>query len=130
MDRSDRGAAVVETAIAIVLFMLLIFGIIEFGRGWFLSNLLNQSVRSAARLAAVKPNLAQNDKAVLQRIDDLLKAGGLSAESRSLTFVPPLQTGGLVRIMADMKFMPIVAPWAGGKVTIPLHAEVVTRYEM
>jgi Flp pilus assembly protein TadG len=48
-----KGQALVETALVISLFMALLFGIIEFGRAWFYSNHLNNSVRAAARYGAV-----------------------------------------------------------------------------
>ncbi len=51
--RKDAGQTLVEFALVAILFFAIIFGIIEFGRFWFYSNHLNNSVRAAARYAAV-----------------------------------------------------------------------------
>jgi Flp pilus assembly protein TadG len=46
-----RGAAMVETAIGLSLFLMVIFGIMEFGFFVTAKNLMNASARSAARVA-------------------------------------------------------------------------------
>ncbi len=54
--KNRKGQAMVEAAIVITLFLALFFGIIEFGRAWFYSNNLDNSVRAAARYGAVLGN--------------------------------------------------------------------------
>ena len=54
--KNNSGQTLVESAIVLALFLALTFGIIEFGRAWFYSNHLNNSVRAAARYAAVLGN--------------------------------------------------------------------------
>ena len=51
--RRRRGAAVVETAIVLILCMLLVFGIYEYGRLVMLKHLLDNAVREGARYAVV-----------------------------------------------------------------------------
>jgi Flp pilus assembly protein TadG len=51
--RDDTGAAAVEFAIVVVLLLLLVFGITEFGLGFFQAQGANAGVREAARRAAV-----------------------------------------------------------------------------
>lgn len=48
-----RGQNIVEFALVVILFFAIIFGIMEFGRAWFYSNHLVNSVRAAARYGAV-----------------------------------------------------------------------------
>ena len=43
----------VEFALIIALFLAIFFGIVEFGRAWYYSNHLGNSVRAAARYGAV-----------------------------------------------------------------------------
>ena len=50
----DRGAAAVEFALVAVLLLMLVFGIAEFGRMWFLQSSLAAAARDAARTMAVK----------------------------------------------------------------------------
>ncbi len=54
--RNRKGQALVESALVLSLFLALLFGIIEFGRAWFYSNNLDNSVRAAARYGAVLGN--------------------------------------------------------------------------
>ncbi len=46
----------VEFALIISLFLAILFGIVEFGRAWYYSNHLGNSVRAAARYGAVFAN--------------------------------------------------------------------------
>ena len=49
------GTAAVETAVVLPVYILLLFGVIEFGRALFVANALDESTRRGARLAAVCP---------------------------------------------------------------------------
>jgi len=51
--RNERGAVMVEFAIVMPLLLLLVFGIIEFGRGYNVKVQLTGSVREAAREVAL-----------------------------------------------------------------------------
>lgn len=53
--KTQRGAALVEFAIIALLFFIILFGIIEFGRAWFTYNTLVEATRRGARVAAVCP---------------------------------------------------------------------------
>ena len=51
--RSARGQALVEFALVLPIFAILLFGIIDFGRYVFTANALNNSAREGARFASV-----------------------------------------------------------------------------
>ncbi|MGJ0484882.1 MAG: TadE/TadG family type IV pilus assembly protein [Methylomicrobium sp.] len=53
--KDQRGAAMVEFAIIGLLFFMMLFGIIEFGRAFFTYNALLEATRRGARVAAVCP---------------------------------------------------------------------------
>jgi Flp pilus assembly protein TadG len=53
--RFDKGITTVEFAIIGLLMMILVFGVIEFGRALFVMNMLTEATRRGARLAAVCP---------------------------------------------------------------------------
>jgi Flp pilus assembly protein TadG len=53
-DRADRGAAVVELALVLPVLAMLLFGIVEFGRGYSAQVELTSAVREGARAAALK----------------------------------------------------------------------------
>lgn len=55
MRRANQGIATVEFAIVGALLLVVVFGVIEFGRALFVMNTLTESTRRGARLAAVCP---------------------------------------------------------------------------
>lgn len=50
---NQRGASLVEFAVGAVVFLLLLFGVIEFGRGYYQSQSIAQGVKEAARRGVV-----------------------------------------------------------------------------
>ena len=51
----QQGQTLIETAIILVLLLLIVFGITEFARAWFTKNSLKNSARQGARVAVVTP---------------------------------------------------------------------------
>ena len=54
---NDKGQAMVETALVLMLLVVLIFGMTEFGRAMYTKNMLNNTARAAARVAVVTASL-------------------------------------------------------------------------
>ncbi len=52
--RDRRGQALVEFALVVPIFLLLLFGLIDVGRYVYVSNAFNQAAREAARYGAVE----------------------------------------------------------------------------
>jgi len=52
--RISRGQSLVEFALVLPIFMLLLFGLIDMGRYVYLNSTLSQAAREAARVAAVE----------------------------------------------------------------------------
>lgn len=50
---NQKGTALVETAIVLVLLLLIVFGIAEIGRAMYITNALYNAAREGARRAAV-----------------------------------------------------------------------------
>jgi Flp pilus assembly protein TadG len=77
----DRGAVAVELALLLPLLLLIVFGIIDFGRALNAQITLTQAAREGARLAALnQPNVVSRTQAA---------AVGLSPVSVSVTSCPP-----------------------------------------
>src|SRR6185503_3702024 len=55
LRREGSGQSLVEFALVVVMFLLLVVGIVEFGRAWNLYQILANASREGARLAAL-PN--------------------------------------------------------------------------
>jgi Flp pilus assembly protein TadG len=87
--RSDRGAAAVEFALLLPLLMLLIFGIIDFGRALNAQITITQAAREGARLDA----LGQPNAAVVSRTQTAATGLNLPASGVAETFVCPTGAG-------------------------------------
>ena len=92
--RDTRAAAMVEFAIVAPLLFALIFGIIDFGRVFFLYNNLTNAAREGARIAAVLTNVVTNDSRVISatraRINEA--AGATATVTVTPTGVTPTKT--------------------------------------
>jgi Flp pilus assembly protein TadG len=53
--RHIRGQGLVEFALVLPLFIVLLFGIVEFGRAWMTKNVITGAAREAVRRYAVAP---------------------------------------------------------------------------
>ena len=54
MTRNDRGAAAVEFALVAPLLVLLVFGVAEFGRAYYVQTTLSGAAREGVRVMALK----------------------------------------------------------------------------
>ncbi len=66
---SRCGAAVVETAIVLPVFLLIVMGIVEFGRAMMVCQLLTNGARHGARMAIVE---GSTNSVVQQEIENFL----------------------------------------------------------
>ena len=53
--RDERGQALVEFALIFTMLVVLLFGIAEFGRGWFYANAVSNGARDGVRYASMQP---------------------------------------------------------------------------
>jgi Flp pilus assembly protein TadG len=76
LRRSERGTALLETAIVLPLLLFVAVGIIEFGRAYQTWQVLTNAAREGARVAVLP---GTTDGAVTTRVQDYLEAGQLPA---------------------------------------------------
>ena len=127
----ESGAATVEMAFILPLFLLLTFGIFEFGRAWLTVNTVNHATREAVRLAATTTGLTANATTVINKAKDILAAAGLSGASVTNTGpsgTPPQVT---VTTTLSFNFLTGIGPFFGFSfpATIPLTSSATMRYE-
>lgn len=63
-----RGTTTVELAFVLPVFILFVYGIIEFGHTQMVNNLLNSATRNAARLGAVEGTTSSDIEARIRQI--------------------------------------------------------------
>lgn len=127
------GSTTVEMAIVLPLFLLLVFGIFEFGRVWLVVNTMNHASREAVRLAAVTPNLSANNGAVITKAQTILAAAGITGASVSNTAPAGTPPGVEVDISLTYEWMTGVLPAlgvSGMTGSIPLASSATMRYEL
>jgi hypothetical protein len=71
MSRQQRGATIIEFALALIVFLTFLLGITDFGRMLFTWNAASEAARAAARYAVVCDNTSNRDE-VLARMQALL----------------------------------------------------------
>jgi Flp pilus assembly protein TadG len=54
--RDQRGQALAEMGIIIILLVTLSMGVMEFGRAWMVGNMITHAARDGARAAALQPS--------------------------------------------------------------------------
>lgn len=57
---SRRGTALVEMAVVLPVFLMVVWAIIEFGRGMMVANMVTNAAREGARLAVIDGNTNTN----------------------------------------------------------------------
>lgn len=76
-----RGAAMVETALVLPVFLLLVLGIIEFGRALMVANMVTNAAREGARMAILD---GSTNSQVQTAVEDFLTAS-LGVARNSIT---------------------------------------------
>jgi Flp pilus assembly protein TadG len=84
--REARGQSVVEFAMVVPLFFLLLFGVIDIGRVFFVQMTLQNAVRQAGRFAVTGNHLTQGTN-VLSRVQSIVKVAQEAAAG--LVLDPP-----------------------------------------
>lgn len=128
--RSERAAALVEFAIVLPVLLLLVFGIIDFGRALYTQNNLSAAVREGARRAAVQFPTVDN-----QAISDSVKMylQPLGGEMPDVRVDQNVFNGTVQSITVAIDRYPFrpITPIAEmlGLETIPMSASATFRWE-
>ncbi len=73
----SRGQGLVEFALVVPLFLVLLIGMVEFGRAWMTKNILTGAAREAVRRAAVQVDFYASDNVARQRATEVLNSAGI-----------------------------------------------------
>jgi Flp pilus assembly protein TadG len=118
---------VIEFALILPLLLVVVFGITEFGRAWFVVNVLATGAREGARLAVVT---APDVSAVVARVEEVLAAAVITPTAVTVTGPEPGDPARrvTVTVTADFTVIPgnLLGAFAG---TLPLQASTSMRHE-
>lgn len=86
-----RGAVTVEMALVLPIFTMLVFGIIEFGRGFMIMQLVTNAAREGCRRAIID---GSTNSEISTYIKDFMKsAGNVSTSATTVTITVTPATG-------------------------------------
>jgi Flp pilus assembly protein TadG len=127
--RSARGETLVEFALSALMFFMLIFGIIEFGRGVFYYTVIANLSKEGARYAAVHGSSSGDEKNATQI--------GAYVQSISLGLNPQVSTtwpdsgspsnapGKKVKVLVTKNFTPLTSIIPHPTMTLKSSAQLV-----
>jgi Flp pilus assembly protein TadG len=123
---TEQGQSLVEMAIALVILLLLVGGIVDLGRAFFTFMALRDAVQEGALYGSVNPTLTTEIKNhVLNSSDmipDLVGSGDIT-----VTIIGTACTGNGIRVTATYNDFPLTMPFIGsvlGSQTIPISATI------
>ena len=131
----NSGQAIVEFALVSMFFFALIFGVVEFGRYWYYSTHLSNSVRAAARYGAVLRDpatiVSSTETYAVARIDTYLPPAGLTSVATTILPSPNEGTYGETIVVSATYSFDVLAgtiiPGFSG--TIPITRTASITYE-
>jgi hypothetical protein len=135
-DKKAKGQTLVETAIILSLLLLVVLGIAEFSRAWFMKSSLKNAVRQGVRTAVVTPGIIGVGPLPCPQGNVVLNAvctspGVPAGTSVSLVDVngAPATAGDEITVTATANFTTIVPKFLGSFIPTTLSASASMRYE-
>ena len=89
MTRNRRGQATVEFALILPVLLLLVLGIIEFGKAWNLAQMATDAVREGARQCVLADNVKYTQANVDIWIRNRMATSGVPTGVPNITFDTP-----------------------------------------
>jgi hypothetical protein len=96
--RSDAGMALIEAAFVLPILLLVMMGMLDFGRAFYFKHMLDEAAREGCRVAVVT---TPDPDIVTTRVDDLLSAGGITPTSVTVAGPDPAH---MVTVTVDATF--------------------------
>jgi hypothetical protein len=131
----SRGQGLVEFALVVPIFLILLFGMIEFGRAWMTKNILTGAAREAVRLAAVQTDFPTSDNVAKQRAKDVLNSAGIGVPPAVVTVNSQDSPEPMLEVIVTYPFPLLIGGnfgigrFFGGGSTIPLASSTTMRRE-
>jgi len=109
--RSQAGNTMVETALVITCYLMIVFGIIEFSQATFAWNFVSYAARNATRYASVHGATSQTI-ATAQSVTNVVLAQAVALNASNLTvsttWTPNNQPGSTVQVKVSYLYKPLL----------------------
>jgi Flp pilus assembly protein TadG len=125
--RDERGQALVEFALALVLFFATLLGIIQFGVAVFRYNILSDLAQEGARWAAVRGATSGSMQASQADVQTFVRSRSLNINVSVTTSVAPssLTAGNVIQVTVQHTFTPFTRLLPLGTVTLQSTAQMI-----
>jgi Flp pilus assembly protein TadG len=132
--RDEAGAAAVEFAFVLPVLLLLLFGIVEFGRAWNVRQTLTDAAREGARVAAVNNGLVTPAATLADSVKKVVtgsaQRAGLDLLQLTIDPVGIGQAAGTpVRIDVAYAYKPLFGSWVLTDEMLTIRTYSVMRNE-
>ncbi len=125
--REEQGQSLVEMAIALVILLLLVGGIVDLGRAFFTFMALRDAVQEGALYGSVNPTLTTEIKNHVLNSSDMIP-DLVGSDDITVTVIGTACTGNGIRVTATYNDFPLTMPFIGtvlGSQTIPISATIM-----
>lgn len=126
--QSQAGAAMLEGALVMLAFLLVIFGLMDFSRMVWSYTMISHGAREATRYAIVRGSSSGHTASVSQ-IQGIVtsRSPGLdpSATTADVTFTPDQNPGSMVKVVVTYNFYPIAPYIPVGPISLKSTSQMV-----
>jgi len=125
--REEQGQSLVEMAIALVILLLLVGGIVDLGRAFFTFMALRDAVQEGALYGSVNPTLTTEIKNHVLNSSDMIP-DLVGSDDITVTVIGTACTGNGIRVTATYNDFPLTMPFIGtvlGSQTIQISATIM-----
>jgi len=130
-SRAPRGSTLVESSVVAVVFLLLLVGIMEFGRLGFAYNEVSFAAQRAARYAAVRGSTSGHPASAADVQNAALVYTGALDNTKvtvTTTWTPNNQPGSTVQVKVAYNFVTVLVPLSSGALGFETTArEIITQ---
>lgn len=124
--KDEAGQSLVEMAVALVVLLLLVGGIVDIGRAFFTYMAMRDSVQEGALYASINPTQTQEIKNHVLDSSDMIP-DFIGNDDITVEVIGAPCTGNGIRITVDYDNFPLTMPFIGavvGSQTVPISASV------
>jgi Flp pilus assembly protein TadG len=130
-----RGQGLVEFTLVLPLFLILLFGMVEFGRAWMTKNILTGAAREAVRQAVVQTDNVTSQSVAIARATEVLNSAGIGVPPAVVTMNQNDSPEPTLEVIVDYPFPLIIGGnfgigrFFGWGSSIPLTSRTSMRRE-